>query len=111
MSMTQENSQEPEAEPELVSAPMRSLFEVTKLRNLRSNPPNRPLTVNGVEGDFISHGLLPLKEAEDLFQIFSQKMNHFLWGGIAIRTWLLLSNRIFTFRVYLNPLGRVPKST
>lgn len=84
MSMTRENSQEPEAEPELISAPMRSLYEVTKLRNLRSDPPNHPPTINGVEDDLISRGLLPLREAENLFRFFSTKMNQFLWGGIAL---------------------------
>jgi hypothetical protein len=84
MSMTRENSQDPEAEPELVSTPMQSLFEVTKLRNLRSSLPNQPPPVNGAEDDVISRGLLPLEEAENLFAFFNQRLNHFLWGGIAL---------------------------
>lgn len=82
--MTRENSQEPEAEPELVSAPMRSLFEVTKLRNLRSNLPKQLPVGDEVQDDVISQGLLSLEEGDMLFNFFSQRMNHFLWGGIAL---------------------------
>ncbi|RFU30115.1 hypothetical protein B7463_g6209, partial [Scytalidium lignicola] len=86
MSMTPENSLDPEAElePELISSPMYSLFEVTKLRDLRSSPPTQPPVVNGAEDDLISRGLISLKEAEYLFAFFSRKMNHFLCGGIAL---------------------------
>lgn len=85
MAMTRENSQEPETESELVSAPMRSLYEVTKLRNLRSNLYMQPPKVNRIEEDFISRGVLPLDQAEKLFAVFDQNMNQFLWGGIALK--------------------------
>ena len=84
MAMTRENSQDPDTEPELISAPMGSLFEVTKLRNLRSNLPMQLPLASGVEDDVISRGLLPLEEAEKLFEFFSRRMNHFLWGGISL---------------------------
>lgn len=86
MDMTRDNSQEPEVEePELVSAPMRSLYEVTKLRNLRSNlnSESQPAS-NSLEDDFISRGEMPLDEAEKLFEFFKRTMNQFLWGGIAL---------------------------
>lgn len=86
MDMTRDNSPEPEVdEPELVSAPMRSLYEVTKLRNLRSNlnSESQPAS-NSLEDDFISRGEMPLVEAENLFAFFKKRMNQFLWGGIAL---------------------------
>lgn len=86
MAMTRENSQEPgNDETELVSAPMRSLFEVTKLRNLRSDLPSsqRP-KMNQMEEDFISRGVIPQEEAENLFTLFTSTLNQFLWGGIAL---------------------------
>jgi hypothetical protein len=85
MDMTRDNSQEPVEEPELVSAPMKSLYEVTKLRNLRSNLNSDPQPAsNSLEDDFISRGEMPLEEAEKLFAFFKKRMNQFLWGGIAL---------------------------
>ena len=84
MSKTRENSQDQDVEPEIVSAPMQSLFEVTKLRSLRSSLPSHLPPVNSAEEDVISRGLLPLEEAEKLFAFFSQRINNFLWGGIAL---------------------------
>ncbi|KAL1969597.1 hypothetical protein VTN77DRAFT_8150 [Rasamsonia byssochlamydoides] len=84
MVMTRENSQEPNIEdPELVSAPMRSLYEVTKLRNLRNNPVEKPKSTL-LEEDFISRGYVSLHEAEELFAYFSRTMNQLLWGGIVV---------------------------
>ena len=72
MAMTRENSQERPSFGEpgsnvLIAAPMGSLYEVTKLRNLRSNPqgyfqqgPAAPLE----DKDFISSGEISLEEAE-----------------------------------------------
>ncbi|KAL4897258.1 hypothetical protein BDV59DRAFT_87009 [Aspergillus ambiguus] len=84
MDVTREPSQEPDLpDRELVPAPMRSLYEVTKLRNLRNNPVERPkLTL--LEEDFISRGLISLHEAEELFAYFSRTMNQLLWGGIIL---------------------------
>lgn len=84
MDVAREHSQEPDLQsPELVPAPMRSLYEVTKLRNLRSNPVQQPkLTL--LEEDFISRGLISLHEAEELFAYFSRTMNQLLWGGIIL---------------------------
>ena len=86
--MTRDNSQEPEG-PDLHSAPMHSLYELTRLRNLRSNA-----NINGnsgdkqkanlLEEDFISRGSVSLIEAEKLFAFYSCTMNHFLWGGVTL---------------------------
>ncbi|GMG32832.1 unnamed protein product [Aspergillus oryzae var. brunneus] len=84
MDVTREPSQEPDLQDrELVPAPMRSLYEVTKLRNLRSNLIEQPkLTL--LEEDFISRGVLSVHEAEELFAYFSRTMNQLLWGGIIL---------------------------
>lgn len=85
MAMTREHSLEPESSKmndALVSAPMGSLYEVTKLRNLRSNPSANTGPV--VVEDFISKGKVSEAEAEELFGIFSRSLNHYLWGGIAL---------------------------
>lgn len=90
MAMTRENSQEAEDSPELghaLSAPMGTLFEVTKLRNLRSHPhgnTRHTLNTTSLEEDFISSGKITEKEANELFINFSRSLNHYLWGGIAL---------------------------
>lgn len=84
MDVTREPSQEPDLQdPELVPAPMRSLYEVTKLRNFRNNFVGKP-KVTMLEEDFISRGLISLHEAEELFAYFSRTMNQLLWGGIIL---------------------------
>ncbi|KAL2008354.1 hypothetical protein VTN00DRAFT_8336 [Thermoascus crustaceus] len=83
--MTLENSPEPNEDPGLVPAPMRSLYEVTKLRNLRSYPVEKPMPKSTLlEEDFISRGCVSLHEAEELFAYFSRTMNQLLWGGILL---------------------------
>lgn len=83
--MTRANSQELDTEAELGSAPMGSLYEVTKLRNLRSNLRiHHDSGTNMIEEDFISRGALSLNNAEMLFDLFYKTINQFLWGGIAL---------------------------
>ncbi|KAF7590115.1 hypothetical protein BBP40_003228 [Aspergillus hancockii] len=84
MDVTREPSQEQDLQDrELVPAPMRSLYEVTKLRNLRNNLIEQPkLTL--LEEDFISRGVISIHEAEELFAYFSRTMNQLLWGGIIL---------------------------
>ena len=101
MAMTRENSQERPGFGEagndvLIAAPMGSLYEVTKLRNLRSNPhgyfqhrPGAPLE----DKDFIASGEISLEEAEEMFQIFERSLNQYLWGGIVLVHKSLLSVR------------------
>lgn len=88
--MTRENSIEAENhEPydeAIVNAPMASLFEVTKLRNIRSDPGahiHRPSS-RQTEPDFISQGRISVEEAEALFASFRGTLNAYLWGGIAL---------------------------
>ncbi|KAJ5235063.1 uncharacterized protein N7469_004231 [Penicillium citrinum] len=84
MDVTRGNSPEPDLQdPELVPAPMRSLYEVTKLRNLRNNHIEAPKTTL-LEEDFITRGLISVHEAEELFAYFSRTMNQLLWGGIIL---------------------------
>jgi hypothetical protein len=90
MAMTRENSpesNEPEtADKGLGSAPMGTLFEVTKLRNLRSNPLSHihHPAATSLEDDFISSGKIDEMEAKALFHLFDTSLNHYLWGGIAL---------------------------
>ncbi|KAF6817215.1 fungal specific transcription factor [Colletotrichum musicola] len=91
--MTRENSPEQTTQDNgedqaIVSAPMASLFEVTKLRNIRSDPGARG-AIHGPperreEPDFIAAGHFPLHEAEQLFSTFRGTLNAYLWGGIAL---------------------------
>jgi hypothetical protein len=86
MAMTRENSQEPESRrmnDNIVLAPMGTLYEVTKLRNLRSDPhgTRRAATMGD---DFICRGKVTEREAEELYQTFRRSLNQYLWGGIAL---------------------------
>ncbi|KAK9453092.1 transcription factor C6 [Dipodascopsis uninucleata] len=74
-----------ELEPELVDAPMNSVYEVTKLETLKGYSKGDGVSTKScLEEDFISAGLLGLEEAEMLFSFFYRTMNQFLWGGIAL---------------------------
>ncbi|KAK2609098.1 hypothetical protein QQS21_002325 [Conoideocrella luteorostrata] len=88
--MTRENSVEAEAQEgddqAMVNAPMASLFEVTKLRNVRSDPwarIHRPLS-RTQKPDFIAQGKFDAQEAGRLFARFRETLNAYLWGGIAL---------------------------
>ncbi|CAI7620024.1 unnamed protein product [Penicillium crustosum] len=84
MDVTREPSPEQDLQdPDLVPAPMRSLYEVTKLRNLRNNHVEAPKQTL-LEEDFISRRLISLHEADELFAYFSRTMNQLLWGGIIL---------------------------
>ena len=78
MAMTRENSLEPGVNGEIaangsvtVEEPMGSLYEVTRLRNIRSNPTKtiRPLLDDTEElNDFISRGVISEAEATELYR-------------------------------------------
>jgi hypothetical protein len=101
MAMTRENSQERSGAGEAVSdaiiaAPMGSLYEVTKLRNLRSNPRGyfqHGTTAPLEDDDFISRGEISVEEAEEMFRIFDHSLNQYLWGGMVLVHKDLLSVR------------------
>ncbi|WQF82063.1 hypothetical protein CDEST_07077 [Colletotrichum destructivum] len=91
--MTRENSPEQTTQDNgedqaIVSAPMASLFEVTKLRNIRSDPGARVHlhlpSSRAQEPDFIAQGKFSVQEAEHLFSTFRGTLNAYLWGGIAL---------------------------
>ena len=91
MAMTREPSPEVDNENDAtpasvqVAEPMGTLYEVTKLRNIRSNQANisrtGPESVGQVE-DFISRGIIGEAEAEELYNIFHTSLNHYLWVGL-----------------------------
>ncbi|XWW97363.1 hypothetical protein V2A60_005345 [Cordyceps javanica] len=89
--MTRENSIEPDApdgdHQAIVNAPMASLFEATKLRNIRSDPwahHGQHPSLKPSETDFIAQGRVSLRDAEYLFDTFRGTLNAYLWGGIAL---------------------------
>ncbi|CAO2657303.1 Nn.00g034290.m01.CDS01 [Neocucurbitaria sp. VM-36] len=83
MDMTRDTSVEREfgEESGLVMAPMRSLYDLTKIRNLRSSVRWKPNS-NSVEEDFIAQGIVPLAEAEELFKRYMQDIRLYLWAGV-----------------------------
>ncbi|KAI7153239.1 hypothetical protein KC349_g8502 [Hortaea werneckii] len=90
MAMTRDNSPEPphQSEPThtsvVVTEPMGSLYELTRLRNLRSNQSKLARRTGELEAgnDFISRGLLDNAEAEELFDYFLKTLNQYLWIGL-----------------------------
>lgn len=73
MAMTRENSLEPDQSLSAVTVeePMGSLYEVTRLRNIRSNKAKTARPLPGSQGelnDFISRGTISENEAEELYK-------------------------------------------
>lgn len=71
--MTRENSLEPDQGLSAVTVeePMGSLYEVTRLRNIRSNKAKTARPLPGIQGelnDFISRGTISEREAEELYK-------------------------------------------
>lgn len=83
MDMTRDTSVERESgeDSDLVTAPMRSLYDLTKIRNLRSSVRWKPNS-NSVEADFIAQGIVSIHEAEDLFTRYMQDIRLYLWAGV-----------------------------
>ncbi|KAF1841671.1 fungal-specific transcription factor-like protein [Cucurbitaria berberidis CBS 394.84] len=85
MDMTRDTSVEVERESGeesgLVMAPMRSLYDLTKIRNLRSSVRWKPNS-SSVEEDFIAQGIVTLTEAEELFKRYMQDIRLYLWAGV-----------------------------
>lgn len=94
--VTQETSRQRSSADDqtIVDAPMASLFQVTKLRNIRSDPGSHNATgTRPRQPDFIDEGRVPLEEAEQLFTRFQGTLNAYLWGGIALAHDTLTSAR------------------
>ncbi|KAF2132113.1 fungal-specific transcription factor-like protein [Dothidotthia symphoricarpi CBS 119687] len=83
MDMTRDNSTERDSGDEsgLVIAPMRSLYDLTRIRNLRSSARLKSKS-NPVEEDFIAQGLVPQAEAEELFNRYMHDIHLYLWAGV-----------------------------
>ncbi|KAB8219756.1 hypothetical protein BDV33DRAFT_173174 [Aspergillus novoparasiticus] len=83
MDMSRENSPQPQEDNSLglVTVPMRNLYELTGLKNLRVNAGWRPNS-SLIQDDFISQGVVTLAEAEYLFDRFMRINNRLLWDGI-----------------------------
>ncbi|KAF2430406.1 hypothetical protein EJ08DRAFT_649710 [Tothia fuscella] len=89
--MVREPSPDPTSRDEIeadkmAEAPMASLFEVTKLRNIRNNihAPSPAPRRSMLRDDFLSQGKISIKDAEELFQQFKVSLSQYLWGGIAL---------------------------
>ncbi|KAE8375582.1 hypothetical protein BDV26DRAFT_267487 [Aspergillus bertholletiae] len=83
MDMSRENSPQPQEDNSsgLVPVPMRNLYELTRLKNLRVNAGWKPKP-SLIHDDFISQGVVSLTEAEYLFDRFMRINNRLLWDGI-----------------------------
>ncbi|KAK0123655.1 hypothetical protein ONS95_008667 [Cadophora gregata] len=92
---TRENSREPDLDGgRIVSAPTDALYEVTRIRTLRTDQPCETLQKdNLLESDFIARGVLGLDVAESLFESFNHTMNQLLWGGVVMKHSTLESAR------------------
>ncbi|KAK2728993.1 C6 transcription factor [Colletotrichum kahawae] len=91
LAMTREDSPNPVSDddqqygPETLEEPMGSLYEVTRLRNVRSNQANTPQPIppdDRKSDDFISRGAISEEKAERLYNIFLKTLNHYLWVGL-----------------------------
>ncbi|KAI9928015.1 hypothetical protein MW887_002867 [Aspergillus wentii] len=67
----------------LVTAPMGSLYEVTQLSDIPAGSPGRQHASDLVT-DFISRGVMDLREAEELFYFFDNVLNRYLWDGMTL---------------------------
>lgn len=115
MDMTRENSVDRELDDEsgLVPAPMRSLYDLTRIRNLRSSIRWKPNS-NSMNEDFISQGVITVGEAQDLFNRYMENNHQLLWAGVLFahttldavrRHSTLLTAAILTVAAYHTPGG------
>ncbi|KAF2493941.1 hypothetical protein BU16DRAFT_464157 [Lophium mytilinum] len=70
----------------LPHVPIESLYQITRLRALRSDNPTEtpqvahPNGVSHVINDFISNGQLGVEDAERLFHLYQNRLDHFMYG-------------------------------
>lgn len=83
MDMTRDNSIERDSGEEsgIVTVPMKSLYDLTRIRNLRSSARWKSSS-NAVDEDFIAQGLVPRTEAEELLKRYMHDIHLYLWAGI-----------------------------
>ena len=82
MEPTSRSIQPAALDSDIFTPPMNSLYEVTKLRALRNlgeNPLQRD-SLNVMETDFISRGVISYQKGQELFQYFCSRLDHFLYG-------------------------------
>ncbi|KAK9784531.1 hypothetical protein SCARD494_12786 [Seiridium cardinale] len=96
----------PEDDNDLPKVPIHSLYHLTKLSALRSPDTNEtdtaPTQNSNVIDDFISRGTLSLEDAERLFRLFVDHLDHFMYGiGVSHATLATLrrSSRILTVSI------------
>ncbi|KAK9770536.1 hypothetical protein SCAR479_12807 [Seiridium cardinale] len=96
----------PEDDNDLPKVPIHSLYHLTKLSALRSPDTNEtdtaPTQNSNVIDDFISRGTLSLEDAERLFRLFVDHLDHFMYGiGASHATLATLrrSSRILTVSI------------
>lgn len=96
----------PEDDNDLPKVPIHSLYHLTKLSALRSPDANEiekvPAQDSSVTNDFISRGTLALEDAERLFRLFVDHLDHFMYGiGASHSTLETLrrSSRILTVSI------------
>ncbi|KAH7079011.1 fungal-specific transcription factor-like protein [Paraphoma chrysanthemicola] len=83
MDMTRDPSVEPDSNEDaaLATVPMRSLYDLTRIRNLSNANRWKPNSASH-EDDFIGQGMVPLAEAEELFKRYMQDIRLYLWAGM-----------------------------
>lgn len=75
----------PEDERDLPRLPIQSVYHLTKLSAFRSpegleqGTSDQPAS-RGAPSDFISQGLLPLEDAERLFHLYTNRLDHYMYG-------------------------------
>jgi hypothetical protein len=113
MDMTRENSPDrslDEEESSLVPAPMRSLYDLTRIRNLKSNARWKP-NASSMDEDFIAQGIVSYAEAQSLWSRYME-YHQLLWQGMlcphmtldtARRNSTLLTAAVLTVAAVLSP--------
>ncbi|PYH89627.1 hypothetical protein BO71DRAFT_363081, partial [Aspergillus ellipticus CBS 707.79] len=83
--MSRENSPQVQQDDpsSFLAAPMRNLYELTRLKHLRNTAGSRPDT-SIVDEDFISQGAVSVEVAESLFTQFKSSNNLMLWDGLLL---------------------------
>jgi hypothetical protein len=82
LGISSRTAQPPVLDPTSINEPMNSLYEVTQLRTLGSlvGRRNGRVQVGAAGRDLISRGVVSLAKAEELFDVFKSRLDHFLYG-------------------------------
>ncbi|KAK9468208.1 hypothetical protein V1512DRAFT_258979 [Lipomyces arxii] len=98
----------------LASAPIRSLYEITRTRT-DTAPTNGNIQSSGlvIDSDFISRGVITLSEADQLTRLYLGKLDHYFYGHSQVypdfaairKTSTLLALTVCTVASLHDPLG------